>query len=201
MASTANTSFFDARPVGGGRTQPSGSRIVKAATTNSTLENQLNGITGDAWKQYAAKHFSALSKAELADVDWRVPRVSYCKEPKYNDELPGNARRLISQAKAKDGEMLEQLLGQEAIRQWAEAHPKSPMPPEEMVLKPGVPFNAVHPGYRRWDDMWERELTLRNLGEAMKGDLNRPMPKPVLFGEDYQNFHSGKYLKDECPIA
>jgi hypothetical protein len=196
-----STSFL---PMFGGNQKPKadvGGRFQKAERTNQVLEDQLNGLTSNAWKEYCARNFSALEKAGLGDVDWRVPRVSYCKESKYNNELPANVRKQVSQAKAKDGDMLEQALGQEAIRTWAEKNPDSKMPPEEIVIKPGCPFIGVHPGYRRWDDHWEREMTLRNLGEAMRGDLNMPMPKPVLFGEDYQNFHQGKYLKDECPIA
>jgi hypothetical protein len=204
---TANTSgFWDSKPFGDSRPQDP-SRYGRAEKTNVTLENQLNAMTGDHWKQYHAKQFSALAKSGLDDMDWRVPRVNYCLDSKYNDELPANLRKEVGEAKTKDGTILQQKLGEDAIRKWKETHPgtkdypETPMPPMETVIKPGAPFIAVHPGYRRWDDMWERELTLRNLGEAMKGDLNQPMPRPVLFGEDYQNFHQGKYLKDECPIA
>merc|ERR1719440_2057093 len=82
-------------------------RYQRAENTNVTLEGRLNGITGDAWKQYTAKQFSALTKAGLEDVDWRVPRVNYCKDSKYNEELPPKARQAIGEAKAKDGKILE----------------------------------------------------------------------------------------------
>lgn len=202
MGTTNSSGFWNSQPFSGSRKHDP-NRFDRAARTNKTLEDQLNGMTGDHWKQHHAKQFSALTKASLDDVDWRVPRVNYCLDSKYNDELPVNLRKAVGQAKAKDGAILEHHLGADAIRKWKEEHPHpdTPMPPMETVIKPGSPFLAVHPGYRRWDDMWEREFTLRNLGEAMKGDLNTPMPRPVLFGEDYQNFHQGKYLKDECPIA
>ena len=51
------------------------------------MKAELNDKTGDAYEMYQAKHFSAATKANLQDVDWRVPRVIYDKDPKYNRNL------------------------------------------------------------------------------------------------------------------
>jgi hypothetical protein len=180
-------------------------RLRRAENTNEKLEKQLNDMTDNHWKEYMSKHFSSMTKADLANVDWRAVRVNYCKDPIYNKDIPLDMLMQVKEGKKRDAAVLEQKLGEEAIQKWAERlkqcnPPKNP-PPEEVVLKPGCPYVQVHPGYRVWDDMWERELTLRNLDEALRGNLMNPMPRPVLFGEDYENHHTGRYLKDDCPIA
>ena len=62
-------------------------------------------------------------------------------------------------------------------------------------------FLEVHPCYRKEDDVWERTLNLRILDEAVRGDVSQPMPAPVVFAEDYDNYREGKYVKDDCWIA
>jgi hypothetical protein len=121
----------------------------------------------------------------------------------YNQEIDPRFSRQILQAKERDGKVLESSLAVEAIQTWSTKLAPCGMtpPPEEVVAKPGASFLQCSPGYRVWDDMWDREMTLRNLDEALRGDLMNPMPRPVTFGEDYENHHTGRYLKDECPIA
>jgi len=287
-----NEAWLRPSGAGGNESQQIIKRLEIAEQTNLQEKAKLAELTGDAFGQYEARHFSAVAKANLQDVDFRVPRVIYDKDPKYNRNLiplfqqanpgatttltaavgpgskmlpvlnsmgfqrgraiiiePGSAQQeanmvsnfgslvlefplsyahpagsLIAQPPApvnsdpqqaaqkyaevqrmknEESEQLVDQLAQESIAQWTEklkACGKQP-PPLETVLRPGCPFVQVHPGYKRQDDIWERNLELRTLDEAMRGDLTKPMPRPVLFAQDFANFHEGKYLKDDCPIA
>lgn len=191
-------------------------RLSAAEQTNLREKARLNDMTGDSFQQYEAKHFSAATKANLADVDWRVPRVLYDKDPKYNRNLtplfqqdPMNPQsgwqkyNEVQLAKQQESDKLIGDLSQESIAMWTEKLRPSGMvpPPMETVLRPGCPFTQAQPGYRREDDIWERKLELRTLDEAMRGDVTKPMPRPVMFAGDFENFHEGRYLKDDCPIA
>lgn len=267
-------------------------RLAIAEQTNIREKAKLNQLTGDAFAQYEARHFSAVAKANLQEVDWRVPRVNYDKDPKFNRNLlplfqqanpgastalmepvPPGATRLpvasamhfergrtiviepgtahqeantiiglqplalqyplqhphpagspvvqppsnqnvnpqlavqtysqIQSQKAAESDVMVGQLAQESIVQWSQKLNPLHMqpPPMETVVRPGCAFVQVHPGYRREDDVWERRLELRSLDEAMRGDVTKPMPRPVLFPSDFDNFHEGKYVKDDCPIA
>jgi hypothetical protein len=70
-----------------------------------------------------------------------------------------------------------------------------------VFAKNGYAFEECHPGYRKEDDVWERTLNLRQLDEAVRGDVSQAMPAPVVFAEDYDNYREGKYIKDDCWIA
>ena len=72
---------------------------------------------------------------------------------------------------------------------------------ETVIMKKQLKFSEVHPCYRKEDDVWERTLNLRILDEAVRGDVAQPMPAPVVFAEDYDNYKEGKYVKDDCWIA
>jgi len=191
-------------------------RLNVAEQTNAKAKQQLNDMTSGAFEQYEARHFSAVTKANLQEVDWRVPRVIYDKDPKFNRNLlplfqadPSNPQQgwqkynEVQLAKQQEGDKLVQDLSSESVAQWAEKLAPSGMvpPPIETVMRPGCPFVQVHPGYNRSDDIWERKLELRTLDEAMRGDVTKPMPRPVLFAGDFENFQEGRYLKDDCPIA
>jgi len=190
-------------------------RLQIAEQTNALEKTTLNDMTGDAFEQYEARHFSAVAKANLSDVDWRVPRLMYDKDPKYNRNLvplfqqasnPQEAWQRYHQvqlAKCQEASQLENELSAESIAQWRqklEPNHMSP-PPMEVTIRPGCPFTHVHPDYRREGDIWERKLELRTLDEAMRGDVTKPMPRPVLFASDFENFQEGRYLKDDCPVA
>mmetsp|Transcript_112317 Transcript_112317/g.204180 ORF Transcript_112317/g.204180 Transcript_112317/m.204180 type:complete len:194 (+) Transcript_112317:119-700(+) len=178
-------------------------RFNEAAATNVDLENKLNQLTNNMYDRYNREHFSALTRANLEDVDWRVPRVVYCKDPKYNVRLDPRIAAQAQELKRVDGDKLQDELSIEAWENWRkELEPcnRSP-PPLETYIKPGHKFMHVNPAYRREDDVWERRLELRTLDEAMRGDVTKPMPRPVLFAGDYENFKEGRYLKDDCPIA
>jgi len=73
--------------------------------------------------------------------------------------------------------------------------------PEEKRYEHGVSFMEVHPTYRREDDVWERQMAMRSLEEALRGDVSVPMPKPVVLVEDYDHYREGKYVKDDCFMA
>jgi len=123
--------------------------------------------------------------------------------PKYNAGLhPGVAAEVVRR-KIADGEVIEHQLSLDSYNNWSKIlrpEGREP-PPEERVVKPGVPFVEATPFYNQEDDIWHRKLALRTLDEAMRGDVSKPLPRPVLFSEDYENYREGKYVKDDCPIA
>lgn len=73
--------------------------------------------------------------------------------------------------------------------------------PEERRHPQGVPFMEVHPTYNRVDDACDRQIAMRSLEEALRGDVSVPMPKPVVLVEDYDHYREGKYVKDDCLMA
>eukprot|EP00933_Yihiella_yeosuensis_P036364 TRINITY_DN30122_c0_g2_i1.p1 TRINITY_DN30122_c0_g2~~TRINITY_DN30122_c0_g2_i1.p1 ORF type:complete len:334 (-),score=75.25 TRINITY_DN30122_c0_g2_i1:159-1160(-) len=147
--------------------------------------------------------FSLLRKAHLDKMDWRVAKLMYCKDPKYNMGMDPSMAYEVQQKKAREGAELERQLGQEATAWWTESMQGTGQRPplEETVVRDGLPFVEVAPTYQAGADLWSRRLDLRTLEEAMNGDLSRPLPRPVLFPEDYDNFKEGKYVKDDCLIA
>lgn len=178
-------------------------RFDEAQDVNVQLQSKLNEWTNNMYDRYNREHFSALTRANLDDVDWRVPRVVYCKDPKFNARLDPKIAAEAQAMKKADGDTLQDQLSVEAWEKWRqELEPcnRSP-PPLETYIKPSTKFTHVNPAYRREDDVWERRLELRTLDEAMRGDVTKPMPRPVLFAGDYENFKEGRYLKDDCPIA
>jgi hypothetical protein len=152
---------------------------------------------------YISKHFSAVTKAGLDSVDWRVPRTNYCLDPKYNADIPREIAPNVIAAKRKDGRILEHELGEEAIAKWAEELKEQNMspPPPEVILRPGAAFLEVQKGYSKEEDSWEMALELRPLDDAMEGDITKPLPRPLLNPGDFESFREGRYLKDDCPIA
>jgi len=180
-------------------------RLLYAEQMNGELEDALNDATGGFYSMYEQKQFSAETKAGLDYVDWRVPRLALCKDPYYNLPMPADPRiaKEIADIRVADGDKLEKELALEAWEKWGGilAPAGRIPPPVEVVTRPGAKFVEANPMYRRESDIWERRLELRSLDEAMTGDVTTPMPRPVLFAEDYQNFKEGRYLKDDCPIA
>jgi len=134
-----------------------------------------------------------------------VPRLQYCKDPQYNRQLDPIMAFEVQERKAADSQVLEYELSREANAQWAAALVPVGMapPPLEKVVKHSqkVSFVEATPNYAREDDVWNRRLDLRTLEEAMRGDVSKPMARPVLFAEDYENYQEGKYVKDDCLIA
>jgi hypothetical protein len=167
------------------------------------LTDALNELTNGEYTAHNKSKLSPLRKANLDDIDWRVPRLMYCKDSKYNREMDPRFAMETLQKKTADGQILEHQLGVEATAKWAEALQDAGMqpPPLEKVMKKPVPFVEVVPSYTPEADVWNRQLELRTLDEAMRGDVSKPMPRPVLFAEDYENYREGKYVKDDCPIA
>jgi len=149
------------------------------------------------------KEFSLARKANLDQIDWRVARLMYCKDPKYNAGLDPALAYEVQQKKAVDGDQIEATLAAEAHAIWAEklSAVGRQWPSEVKVARGGVPFVEAQPSYNPEGDLWGRKLELRTLEEAMHGDVTKPMPRPVLFPEDYHNFKHGKYVKDDCPIS
>lgn len=175
-------------------------RLGAAERRNRELERQLNGLTAGRYEQYERDHFG---KGVGSEIDWRVPRVLYCKDPRYNYFVDPRFAPQAQQARMHDGRQLEDQLGVLAWNQWAaELQPvRMSPPPLEHTLTKQVPFLEVNPAYHREEDIWERRLDLRSLDEAVQGDVTQQLPRPVMFAGDNPAFQEGRYLKDDCPIA
>lgn len=209
-----------------------GHRWENASARHRELVQDLNMMRCDEYQRGMRKSFTSSFKANLDQVDWRVPRLMYCKDPKWNLDvmrLPPEIAHEVQQKKMIDGRIIEDQMSREAYgkavsdaeKEQAEAYRKlreeqaknpdaqpvqiSPFehkpPAEEIYKKPGVPFIHAVPYYDRADDLWQRRLELRSMDEAMNGDVSQPLPRPVIFDEEFENFKQGKYVKDDCPIA
>lgn len=171
--------------------------------TNDELEKRIEEETNGLYEEHLKRKFSLMRKANLDWIDWRVPRLHYCKDPLYNTNLEPALAFEVQERKAADSQVLEFELSKEANVNWGKALIPVGMtpPPLEKTVRGGVAFTEATPNYVRADDVWNRKLDLRTLEEAMRGDVSKPMPRPVLFSKDYANFKEGKYVKDDCPIA
>lgn len=178
-------------------------RLDEAAARREDLVTQLNILTNNRFADGQSQRLSLARKEHLDDVDWRVPRLVYCKDPKFNMGLDPMTAYEVQSRKAQDGLLLESALANEAIATWQEklSHVGRSLPADETVIPGGLPFVQVCPNYARQDDIWNKRLELRTLDEALRGDLTKPLPTPVIFPEEYANFTSGKYVKDDCPIS
>jgi hypothetical protein len=207
-------------------------RWQNSSARHQELVQDLNMMTCDSYTTGMRNAFTASAQANLDTVDWRVPRLMYCKDPKWNlgvQTFPPEIAHEVQSKKMVDGKIIEDQMSREAygkavkdaeeeqkqaykkLKEEEEKHPDGQKveitpfehkpPPTEMVKKPGVPFIHAVPYYDRADDLWQRRLELRSLEEAMNGDVSQPLPRPVVFDEDFENFKQGKYVKDDCPIA
>lgn len=230
-------------------------RLDSAMEKRSELMQDLNHLTNaepnaTSVEQIAQSHEKALQvsrKSNLDQIDWRVGRLMYCKDPKYNMGLDPSLALEVQQKKKVDGEAIERSLALEAQTAWSQKLTAAGVEPYLEYVEPrrvgaqggagpngaggyesriqdnygfapgvevkvvkaglpnstpnGVPFAEACPSYSIEEDFWGRRLELRTLEEAMHGDVSKPLPRPVLFPEDYENFRQGKYVKDDCPIA
>lgn len=178
-------------------------RLQSAMQKRSELLEHVQEETNGLYQQHLRTKFSPAGKANLTGIDWRVPRLQYCKDPVHNQQINPIMAFEVQERKAADSRVLEYELSKEANANWAAALIPVGMapPPLEKVVRPKVAFVEATPNYIAEDDVWSRRLELKTLEEAMRGDVSRPMPRPVLFAEDYENYHQGKYVKDDCPIA
>merc|ERR1719191_2279521 len=51
------------------------------------LLESLNVLTNGEYSEHNKTKLSALRKNNLDNIDWRVPRLMYCKDSKYNKEM------------------------------------------------------------------------------------------------------------------
>lgn len=178
-------------------------RLHTSLERHRDLLRDLDTLTQGGYGSHVKAVFSDTKKANLDEVDWRVPKLMFCKDPRFNEGVDPAFAFEVQQRKAADGEVLERQLAAEALadceRRMATAGRRPPM--EERVVKPGVPFVQAVPAYQREDDVWSRKLELRTVGEALRGDVTKPMPRPALFEEDYENYREGRFIKDDCPIT
>lgn len=182
-------------------------RMVEAAGRRMELSENLDVLTNGQYAERQKKVFSAAKKAGVDNVDWRIPRLMACKDPKYNAMVPPEIAHIVSMRKQEDGAMLENQLAYEAYERWAnklEDCNQIP-PPMEVFYRDNntrAPFNEAHPSYDpSEDDHHRKKVELRPMDQAMQGDVSQPMPAPQLFDEDNDNYREGKYVKDDCPIA
>jgi len=164
------------------------------------LTHDLDKMTNGEYSKHVKNTFSAASKAGLDDIDWRVPHLIYSKDPKFNEGLDPRFAFEVQQRKLTDGKVLEQELSNEAQANWQMSH-TIPFPEAQVWNQPGVAFVEAVPHYRNEEDIWSRRLDLRTLDEAMRGDVSKPMPRPSVYAEDYENYREGKYVKNDCPIS
>lgn len=167
------------------------------------LLRDVDALTAGGYSQHLQTVFSATRKANLDNVDWRVPRLMYCKDPRYNEGVDPSIAFEVQQQKVIDGSALEQAFAAEAYADLVQRlEPAGLAPPLlERVVHPGPAFLEAVPNYQREDDIWNRRLGLRTLDEAMRGDVSKPMPRPAVFDKDYANCREGMYMKNDCPIT
>eukprot|EP00747_Dinoflagellata_sp_TGD_P163664 gnl/TRDRNA2_/TRDRNA2_182585_c0_seq1.p1 gnl/TRDRNA2_/TRDRNA2_182585_c0~~gnl/TRDRNA2_/TRDRNA2_182585_c0_seq1.p1 ORF type:complete len:185 (+),score=35.21 gnl/TRDRNA2_/TRDRNA2_182585_c0_seq1:56-610(+) len=150
-----------------------------------------------------ARPNSTLKQANLDNVDWRVPALMRCKDPSWSESRPLDPRVSYEMRERLrvEGDQLERTLATEAMGNEQRMRQSGWEPKEYYYTKQSVPFNEAVPYYKRQDDIWERKLSLRTADEALRGNLYQPMPKPVVFAEDYENFQQGRHIKDDCYIT
>merc|ERR1719424_1487175 len=112
-------------------------------------------MTSGAFEQYEAKHFSAVTKANLQDPKFNRNLLPLFQADPSNPQQGWQKYNEVQLAKQQEGDKLVQDLSSEAVAQWAEKLAPSGMvpPPIETVMRPGCPFVQVHPGYNRSDDI------------------------------------------------
>mmetsp|Transcript_732 Transcript_732/g.2116 ORF Transcript_732/g.2116 Transcript_732/m.2116 type:complete len:230 (-) Transcript_732:41-730(-) len=175
-------------------------RLGMAMQRHNGLLRDLDILTNGEYSHEVRSAFSVAEKASLNDMDWRVPRLIYAKDPKFNQGIDPRFAFEVQQRKATEGKVLEANLSAEAEMKWAREH-EVPFDQAIVTMRNSVPFVEAVPNFKAEDDVWSRKLELRTLGEALDGDVTKPLPRPAVFGEDYQNYRQGKYVKDDCPIA
>lgn len=180
--------------------QQVGERLGVAMRRHNGLLRDLDALTNGEYNNEVRNLYSVSRKANLDDVDWRVPRLIYAKDPKYNQGLDPRFAFEVQQRKLTEGQVLEATMSQEAEAHWARTQ-EVPFEQAVVTVKKAIPFVEAVPQYKAEEDIWSRKLELRTLDEAMTGDVSKPLPRPAIFGEDYQNYRQGKYVKDDCPIA
>eukprot|EP00927_Polykrikos_kofoidii_P074168 TRINITY_DN70140_c0_g1_i1.p1 TRINITY_DN70140_c0_g1~~TRINITY_DN70140_c0_g1_i1.p1 ORF type:complete len:269 (-),score=40.96 TRINITY_DN70140_c0_g1_i1:215-1021(-) len=143
------------------------------------------------------------SEDRVEPPDPRVGRLQLCKDPKFNGGVRPEFAFEVQQRKLVDGRALEEILSREAyvIAAGELAQSGRKPPPEEVIKKPGVPFQRAVPAYEQDSGLWTRKVELRSMDEAMRGDVSQPMDRPILFKEDFPTFKAGQYVKDDCMIA
>eukprot|EP00930_Biecheleria_cincta_P097359 TRINITY_DN89082_c0_g1_i1.p1 TRINITY_DN89082_c0_g1~~TRINITY_DN89082_c0_g1_i1.p1 ORF type:complete len:344 (+),score=59.38 TRINITY_DN89082_c0_g1_i1:93-1124(+) len=236
-------------------------RLDSAMAKRAELMQDLNSLTNaepnaTSIEQIAHSHEKSLQvsrKSNLDQIDWRVGRLMYCKDPKYNMGLDPSLALEVQQKKKVDGDAIERSLALEAQTAWSQKLSAAGVEPYVEYVEPqrqygaqgwtangalagqngaggygsasgnygfgpgvevkvvkaglptttpnGVPFVEACPSYAPEEDFWGRRLELRTLEEAMHGDVSKPLARPVIFPEDYENYRQGKYVKDDCPIA
>lgn len=178
-------------------------RLNEGMQKRHELIGQLDDLTEGGYTRHLQDAFSSARRAGVDEVDWRVPRYMYCKDPKYNGNVDPRIAYDALQRKAADAQVLETQLGEDALKQWERALAvvgKEP-PPLEITKPAAMPFIVAHPTYNPEGDVWTRTLELRTMDEAMLGDVSKPLPRPAVHAEDYSSFREGKYVNDDCPIA
>lgn len=180
-------------------------RLKTDVETNKQLKAQLKSMLSDPFRDDVKD--IAGRKAGLHDVDWRVPRLMYCKDPRFNHirqdpqvlQLNPKHYEHIHKSRQQDCYVLEQLLGDEAAARNAAKYDGIEVPEETQGSKK-VAFLEVNPHYVRQDGLWDTQLKLKGMDDAMRGDVRTPLPRPVLFPEDYDNFQMGRFVPHNgCP--
>eukprot|EP00425_Heterocapsa_triquetra_P036375 CAMPEP_0195085476 /NCGR_PEP_ID=MMETSP0448-20130528/25884_1 /TAXON_ID=66468 /ORGANISM="Heterocapsa triquestra, Strain CCMP 448" /LENGTH=251 /DNA_ID=CAMNT_0040118875 /DNA_START=1 /DNA_END=753 /DNA_ORIENTATION=+ len=171
-------------------------RLEQTLGKRHELIQDLDRLTDGDYTEHVKNTFSVARQAQVDAVDWRVARLLYCKDPKFNHGLEPAIAFDVQARKAADGEHIEGELAAKAIAEWNEALAPVGMqaPPLEFKSKDPVAFVQACPNYNSDEDVWTRRLELRTLDEAMRGDVSKPLPRPAVHTEEYENFQEGKYV-------
>merc|ERR1719408_293456 len=63
-------------------------RMHQDLARHHALVDDLNAMTGNEYLRQMRKRFTLATKESVQDVDWRVPRLMVCKDPRYNNCIP-----------------------------------------------------------------------------------------------------------------
>mmetsp|Transcript_27373 Transcript_27373/g.66007 ORF Transcript_27373/g.66007 Transcript_27373/m.66007 type:complete len:187 (-) Transcript_27373:75-635(-) len=145
-----------------------------------TLQQDGHGVAGSPFLKYNPPE-------TLRDP--RVVKVTRYLDPKYSAKLRMEDVGRVAEA----GVQIEEELGLEVEYRADEAHFE--------YLEPTTPFRQAQPHYRVEEDIWQRFVQMRDMTEAMTGNVGDAMPEPLIFSESYPNFKEGKYVRDDCRLA
>merc|ERR1740121_1454237 len=99
------------------------------------------------------------------------------------DSLPHDRDTTVDADSQNGSASVDQQYTEEALKKQQRIHA-----PMETIQRPGVPFLQATPSYDAESDVWQRQVELRSLDEALAGDLRQPLPSPAMFHEGHSNF-------------
>merc|ERR1719343_567832 len=62
-------------------------RLQAAMQKRGELLEHIQEETNGLYQEHLRTKFSAAGKANVSGIDWRVPRLQYCKDPVHNQQM------------------------------------------------------------------------------------------------------------------